>query len=67
LATGSLISVERHRAMTKKEKNTLQMLAYLNQVAGVRGKKPMDRLEALHIDIVRVSEGKEPIKMKELV
>tara|TARA_Y100001973_G_scaffold81606_1_gene120359 strand:+ start:3811 stop:3972 length:162 start_codon:yes stop_codon:yes gene_type:complete len=53
--------------MTKKEKNTLQMLAYLNQVAGVRGKKPMDRLEALHIDIVRVSEGKEPIKMKELV
>jgi|TARA_Y100000004_G_scaffold158276_2_gene184472 hypothetical protein len=53
--------------MTKKEKNQLQILAFMNQVAGTRGKKPMDRLEALHIDIVRISEGKEPIKMKELV
>ena len=53
--------------MTKKERNRLQMLAYLNQVAGVRGKQPMDRLEALHIDVVRISEGKDPIKMKELV
>ena len=67
MATGSLISVERHRAMTKKEKNQLQMLAYLNTVAVSRGKKPIDCLEALHIDVVRISEGKEPIKMKELV
>ena len=53
--------------MTKKERNSLQMLAYLNQVAGSRNKKPLDRLEAMHIDVVRISEGKDPIKMKELV
>jgi hypothetical protein len=53
--------------MTKKEKNKLQMVCYLNQVAGSRNKKPLDRLEAMHIDVIRISEGKEPIKMKALV
>ena len=53
--------------MTKKERNNLTMVLFMQNVAGARNVKPMKGLEALYKDVGLVVLNKKPKYSKELV
>jgi hypothetical protein len=45
----------------------LTMLLFWNNIAGIRGVKPTERLEALHHDVAALAATQRPHELKKLI